>query len=98
MPLLHWSTLEPHPPANLAAVRFAAPVRVSNLRIFPSGARLFEQVPDIVAYALQPAPVLSLTDRHLGPLNPMLSFCRFFSMRSSLILSRRRRSKEPSTS
>ena len=51
MPLLHWSTLEPHLPSNLAAVRFAAPIRVSALRIFPAGARPFLQVPDIIALA-----------------------------------------------
>ncbi|KAK2465996.1 hypothetical protein APHAL10511_001637 [Amanita phalloides] len=49
MPLLHWSTLEPHPPSNLAAVRFAAPIRVSSLRIFPTGVSPFAQVPDIIA-------------------------------------------------
>ena len=51
MALLHWSTLEPHLPSNLAAVRFAAPIRVSSLRIFPSGARPFAQVSDIIALA-----------------------------------------------
>ncbi|KAF8326413.1 hypothetical protein F5887DRAFT_1197258 [Amanita rubescens] len=49
MPLLHWSTLQPHLPSKLAAVRFAAPVHVSEIRIFPSGAHPFAHVPDIIA-------------------------------------------------
>ncbi|KAF8638616.1 hypothetical protein AX17_002157 [Amanita inopinata Kibby_2008] len=49
MPLLHWSTLQPSPSSDIAAVRFAAPIRVSSLSIFPTGARPFSQSPEIVA-------------------------------------------------
>ncbi|KAF5358962.1 hypothetical protein D9758_004905 [Tetrapyrgos nigripes] len=49
MKLLHWCTLQPQHPSGLAAVRFAAAVRVSKIRVFPNGARPFAQCPDVVA-------------------------------------------------
>ncbi|KAG6850196.1 hypothetical protein H0H93_016625 [Arthromyces matolae] len=50
MGLLHWCTLEPLGNSDpLAAVRFAAPVRISSIRIFPSGAKPFLNAPAIVA-------------------------------------------------
>ena len=49
--LLQWVQLEPLGPlANLAAVRFSSPVRVRSLKIFPTGARPFNQQNDIIAY------------------------------------------------
>lgn len=50
--LLHWCTLEPTGPSNLAAIRFSAPIRVQRIRIFPTGAKPFSQSPEITAYAL----------------------------------------------
>ncbi|OCH95901.1 hypothetical protein OBBRIDRAFT_822543 [Obba rivulosa] len=47
--LLQWATLEPAGPANLAAIRFAEPVRVHSIRVFPNSAQPFAQHPDIVA-------------------------------------------------
>ncbi|KAJ7639333.1 hypothetical protein FB45DRAFT_424905 [Roridomyces roridus] len=48
MVLLHWATLLPE--SSIAAVRFTAPIRVHFIRVFPTGARPFEQhSPDIVA-------------------------------------------------
>ncbi|KAG6813039.1 hypothetical protein H0H92_014574 [Tricholoma furcatifolium] len=47
--LLHWSTLQPQGPQSLAAIRFAVPVRVSSIRIFPSGAAPFANAPEVVA-------------------------------------------------
>ncbi|KAJ3772145.1 hypothetical protein FB446DRAFT_64835 [Lentinula raphanica] len=48
MKLLHWCTVVPEGPSSLAAIRFAKPVRVKCIRIFPSGGKPFEQCPDIV--------------------------------------------------
>ncbi|KAF9006670.1 hypothetical protein BDQ17DRAFT_1352181 [Cyathus striatus] len=47
--LLHWCTVSPQGPSSLAAIRFAAPVRVSSIRVFPHGAQPFTQLPDIVS-------------------------------------------------
>ena len=47
--LLHWSTLEPAGPSNLAALRFSSPVRVRSLRIFPKNALPFAEQPEIVS-------------------------------------------------
>jgi len=47
--LLHWSTLNPAGPSNIAALRFSSPVRVRSLSIFPKGARPFAQQPVIVS-------------------------------------------------
>jgi hypothetical protein len=47
--LLHWSTLEPAAPSNIAALRFSAPVRVRSLCIFPKGAAPFAQQPEILS-------------------------------------------------
>ncbi|KAJ7591444.1 hypothetical protein C8J56DRAFT_1047652 [Mycena floridula] len=49
MNLLHWATVSPSPAGNLCAIRFNAPVRISSLRIFPTGAQPFEQCPEIIA-------------------------------------------------
>ncbi|KAG6841858.1 hypothetical protein C0991_006266 [Blastosporella zonata] len=49
MRLLHWCTLQPQGSDPLAAIRFAAPVRISSIRIFPDGAHPFANAPDIVA-------------------------------------------------
>ncbi|TFK43826.1 hypothetical protein BDQ12DRAFT_695848 [Crucibulum laeve] len=49
MSLLHWCTLLPQGPSNLAAARFAAPIRVSSIRVFPNGAQPFRQSPEIIA-------------------------------------------------
>lgn len=46
--LLQWCILEPYGPSNLAAIRFASPVSVKSLVIFPTGARPFAQSPDVV--------------------------------------------------
>lgn len=48
MQLLHWATLEPQGPSNLAAIRFSAPVRIQTLRVFGPGDRLFENDPNII--------------------------------------------------
>jgi hypothetical protein len=47
--LLHWSTLHPAGPSNLAALRFSSPVRVRSLRIFPKDAHPFVEQPEIVS-------------------------------------------------
>ncbi|KAF8267433.1 hypothetical protein EI94DRAFT_1801673 [Lactarius quietus] len=47
--LLHWSTLEPTGPSNLAALRFSSLVRVRSLRIFPKDALPFAEQPEIVS-------------------------------------------------
>ena len=47
--LLHWSTLEPTGPSNLAALRFSSLVRVRSLRIFPKDAVPFSEQPEIVS-------------------------------------------------
>ncbi|KAL0580747.1 hypothetical protein V5O48_001305 [Marasmius crinis-equi] len=49
MKLLHYSTLSPQGPSGLSALRFSAPVRVSLIRIFPSGARPFDLCQDVIA-------------------------------------------------
>ncbi|KAJ6616217.1 hypothetical protein B0H10DRAFT_2219617 [Mycena sp. CBHHK59/15] len=50
MDLLHWCTLRPDGESSLAAVRFAAPIRVSFIRVFPTGARPFaSHSPELVA-------------------------------------------------
>ncbi|KAJ7246562.1 hypothetical protein B0H12DRAFT_1305619 [Mycena haematopus] len=50
MVLLHWCTLVPEGESSLAAIRFTAPIRVSFLRVFPTGAHPFpEHSPDLVA-------------------------------------------------
>ncbi|KIK67662.1 hypothetical protein GYMLUDRAFT_237881 [Collybiopsis luxurians FD-317 M1] len=49
MKLLHWCTLAPEGPSNLAAIRFTKLVRVSCIRVFPKGAKPFEQCPVIVS-------------------------------------------------
>src|SRR5262245_37855228 len=48
--LLHWCTLEPAGPSSLAALRFARPIRIRSIRIFPTNARPFAQNPGIIAY------------------------------------------------
>jgi hypothetical protein len=50
MALLHWCTLTPEGPSSLAAIRFAAPIRVSSIRVFPNGAQPFAHSPEVVAY------------------------------------------------
>ncbi|KAF8461826.1 hypothetical protein DFH94DRAFT_788963 [Russula ochroleuca] len=47
--LLHWCTLHPAGPSNLAALRFSSPVRVRSLRIFPKDALPFAEQPEIVS-------------------------------------------------
>ncbi|KAF7352388.1 hypothetical protein MVEN_01203100 [Mycena venus] len=50
MVLLHWCTLVPEGESSLAAIRFTAPIRVSFIRVFPTGARPFAQhSPELVA-------------------------------------------------
>ncbi|KAF9266285.1 hypothetical protein L218DRAFT_897341 [Marasmius fiardii PR-910] len=49
MKLLHWSTLSPQGPSALSAIRFSSPLRVSLIRIFPSGAQPFDLCPDLIA-------------------------------------------------
>jgi len=49
MGLLHWCMLAPEGPSSLAAIRFAAPIRVSSIRLFPNGAQPFAHSPEIVA-------------------------------------------------
>ncbi|KAJ3800389.1 hypothetical protein GGU11DRAFT_412344 [Lentinula aff. detonsa] len=48
MKLLHWCTLVPQGPSGIAAIRFAKLVRVKSIRVFPAGAKPFDQCPDIV--------------------------------------------------
>ncbi|KAG8788230.1 hypothetical protein FRC15_005400 [Serendipita sp. 397] len=43
MKLLHWTTLEPQGPSNLAAIRFSSPVNIKVLRIFKPGESLFQE-------------------------------------------------------
>lgn len=50
MALLHWCTISPQGPSSLAAIRFAKPIRVSSIRVFPNGAQPFGQSPDVIAY------------------------------------------------
>ncbi|KAJ6458661.1 hypothetical protein C8R47DRAFT_1162997 [Mycena vitilis] len=49
MVLLHWCTLVPDGESSLAAIRFTAPIRVSFIRVFPTGTRPFSHSPDLVA-------------------------------------------------
>ncbi|KIY52304.1 hypothetical protein FISHEDRAFT_28041, partial [Fistulina hepatica ATCC 64428] len=49
MSLLHWCTVSPQGPSQLAAIRFSTPIRVSCLRIFPSGSHPFANAQDVVA-------------------------------------------------
>ncbi|GLB34142.1 hypothetical protein LshimejAT787_0110260 [Lyophyllum shimeji] len=49
MGLLHWCTVSPEGQSSLAAIRFAAPVRISSLRIFPTAAHPFANAPQVVA-------------------------------------------------
>ncbi|KAK7049721.1 hypothetical protein VNI00_005752 [Paramarasmius palmivorus] len=49
MKLIHYSTLSPQGPSGLAAIRFAAPIRVSRIRIFPNGSKPFTNCPDVTA-------------------------------------------------
>ncbi|KAH9983532.1 hypothetical protein BJV74DRAFT_614460 [Russula compacta] len=60
MMLLHWSTLEPALPSDLAALRFSSPVRVCSLRIFPKDAHPFAQQPNIVSETEPEAFVLQV--------------------------------------
>ncbi|KAH9955114.1 hypothetical protein BGW80DRAFT_1476506 [Lactifluus volemus] len=60
MMLLHWSTLEPAGPSNLAALRFSSPVRVRSLRIFPKDAIPFAEQPEIVSVTEPEAFVLDI--------------------------------------
>jgi len=46
--LLQWCTLEPSGPSNIAAIRFASPVRIQSISIFPTGSKPFAQIDDIV--------------------------------------------------
>lgn len=48
--LLQWCTLEPAGSSNLAAIRFASPVRIQNISIFPTDYQPFPQDPEIVRY------------------------------------------------
>lgn len=48
--LLQWCTLEPAGPSNLAAIRFASPVRIQSISVFPTGYQPFVQDPDTVRY------------------------------------------------
>jgi len=51
MGLLQWCHLQPQgPTSDIAAVLFPEPVRVSSLRVFPSGAQPFSQSPETIAY------------------------------------------------
>ncbi|KAF6762011.1 hypothetical protein DFP72DRAFT_877750 [Ephemerocybe angulata] len=47
--LLQWCTLSPQGESNLAAIRFAAPIRISTIRIFPKDAQPFKELPDAVS-------------------------------------------------
>ncbi|KAJ7771143.1 hypothetical protein DFH07DRAFT_1001581 [Mycena maculata] len=50
MVLLHWCTLVPDGESGIAALRFTAPIRISFIRVFPTGTRPFEQhAPELVA-------------------------------------------------
>ncbi|KAK7054072.1 hypothetical protein R3P38DRAFT_2854473 [Favolaschia claudopus] len=55
MVLLHWCTLVPEGESRLAAIRFTAPIRVSFIRVFPTGSRPFAHSPEVVA-ATEPKP------------------------------------------
>lgn len=50
MVLLGWDILRPH--NTLAAIRYPSLVRVSSIRVFPTGAQPFSQSPETVAYEL----------------------------------------------
>ncbi|PFH51340.1 hypothetical protein AMATHDRAFT_142962 [Amanita thiersii Skay4041] len=69
MVLLHWSTLQPSSSSNIAAVRFAAPVRVTSLRIFPTGAQPFAQHPHIIA-STEPDAFFLKVFFNAQPINP----------------------------
>ena len=47
--LLQWCVLEPSVPSSLAALRFATPVRIQSISIFPTNDQPFKQSPDISA-------------------------------------------------
>lgn len=48
MVLLQWAVVEPvH---GMAAIRFVRPVRIESVRVFPTGARPFQQCEDVIAY------------------------------------------------
>ncbi|KAL1740094.1 hypothetical protein HDZ31DRAFT_18973, partial [Schizophyllum fasciatum] len=49
MGLLYWCTLSPQGPAGLAAIRFAAPVRVSTIHVFPAGTQPFAAYDDFTS-------------------------------------------------
>ena len=56
--LLQWCTLEPSGPSQLAALRFASPVRIKSISIFAADDQPFENCPDIIRYAL----IMSMLD------------------------------------
>ncbi|KAG5652096.1 hypothetical protein H0H81_006316 [Sphagnurus paluster] len=47
--LLHWCTVSPQGQDNIAAIRFAYPVRISSICVFPTGTHPFVNAPDVVA-------------------------------------------------
>ncbi|KZT24554.1 hypothetical protein NEOLEDRAFT_1116236 [Neolentinus lepideus HHB14362 ss-1] len=60
MPLLLWTTLEHAASTDLAAIRFAAAVRVRSIRIFPSNAKPFAASSDIIARTVPEAFFLNV--------------------------------------
>lgn len=50
--LLHWCNLVPEGSSSLSAIRFTEPVRVRCIRIFPSEAVPFSQIPEAIAYVV----------------------------------------------
>jgi hypothetical protein len=46
---LHWSILKPEGDSKLAVVLFTEPVRISSIRLFPTGAKPFKNAPEIIA-------------------------------------------------
>lgn len=48
MRLLGWDQI--HSKEKIGAILFRTPVRVSSIRIFPTGAQPFSESPDLVAY------------------------------------------------
>lgn len=48
--LLSWGTLQPHGNSKLASIRFASPVKIKSLRLYPNGHALFSSNPDAIGY------------------------------------------------
>lgn len=58
--LLLWGTLQPHGSSKLASVRFSGPVRIRSIRVYPKGASLFSQNPEVIRLAMRSTALITL--------------------------------------